>query len=82
MRFTPYTINVVLHHHCSRADFPLSSTPLYRQIIRELSEHELLYLASDNQYCTTERGKAFVEMLLHTPLPVKQWVDPREGRAP
>lgn len=24
-----------------------------------------------------ERGKAFVEMLLAVPLPVKKWVDPR-----
>lgn len=26
----------------------------------------------------TERGKAFVKMLLDTPLPVQKWMDPRE----
>jgi hypothetical protein len=31
---------------------------------------------------TTERGTAFVEMLLATPLPEQKWIDPREPVVP
>jgi hypothetical protein len=27
---------------------------------------------------TTEKGQAFVEMILATPLPVNRWIDPRK----
>jgi hypothetical protein len=29
----------------------------------------------------TPRGKAFVDMLCQTPIPVQRWADPREGQA-
>jgi hypothetical protein len=28
-------------------------------------------------YTITEKGKAFIEMLLNTPLPTLKWIDPR-----
>jgi hypothetical protein len=30
--------------------------------------------------CTTEKGRAYIEMLCNTPLPVMLWADPREAK--
>lgn len=54
------------------------STSLDGDAREELHSHELIgHYDADNHEAITPRGAAYVALLLATPLPVQQWVDPR-----
>lgn len=72
----PGQISLLLHYHFSPAE------PDRNNMTREWTDHflsnDLIERREDGMgYTTTERGRAFVEMLCNTPLPISKWVDPR-----
>jgi hypothetical protein len=51
--------------------------------IQLLKDHILVRFGEDgdsdaDQLTLTEKGKAFVEMILNTPYPIQSWADPRD----
>lgn len=87
--WTPYELEVILHHADSLSRFDRDSAPLYATALANLSERGLfkrVELTSDERamdYSTvrpTEKCKVFVEMLLGTPEPRSVWLDPRDGK--
>lgn len=74
--WSPYDIEVMLHHHCSRAPFSRSGAPAYGDAIRKLKGLGLLEEGASSPQ-TTAAGAALVEMWCKTPIPVIRYVDPR-----
>jgi hypothetical protein len=74
--WTPYEIEIILHHYGSRDVFPRQSAPLYGATIQRLRENGYF----DRDMLATEKCRVFVELLLRTPEPRNIWVDPRDGK--
>lgn len=82
MHITPYVLELVIHHHCSYDLFPRWEAPLYNPTIDELIAEGILERGDDGApYHTTEKGKAWIEMLLATPFPEQKWIDPRKKQS-
>lgn len=85
-KWTPYQIEIVLHHHCSHAPFPRRDAPIYNGTVSDLIQAGVLIDNHDSSVVTTtELGKALVDMWCQQPLPVASYVDPRfrtEGMQP
>ena len=77
--WTPYMIEILLHHHCSTAKFPREDAPAYRTTVEFLVDKGVLFRAGDGTIRATDCGAALVRMWCDTPLPVpfQQWRDPR-----
>lgn len=80
---TPLDLEVILHYHYSQEDFPrLVAGDAAPAVIEAVSRHEgvgLLELnptqsvAQPSVYRITAMGRAFVQALCNTPLPVRCW---------
>lgn len=77
MRWTPYTINVILHHHTRYSPFPENHTKLYEDTVKEFTEIGLFVRAQDGTIATTDMAAALIDLWRCTPLPRQKWVDPR-----
>ena len=73
---TAGTMHVLLWHYFSPEPYPVP-TKIHNDIIADLTNDNLLYLDEAGILRPTERGFAYVEMLLTTPLPQQRWVDAR-----
>lgn len=83
--WTPYEIEIILHHNSSKSPFPRWTAPAYESTVSHLVQREILIAVEAFELdlphiTTTERGKVFVQMLLNTPLPENKWLDPRDGK--
>lgn len=74
--WTPYQIEIVLHHHCSGARFPRESAPAYQETVASLVDAGILQVDEDI-FRTTPLGNALVAMWCSQPLPIAVYVDPR-----
>lgn len=81
--WTPYQIEIVLHHHCSLASFPRQNAPAYSGTVSDLIQAGVLIDNHDSSaVTTTELGKALVDMWCAQPLPVMSFTDPRFTSGP
>lgn len=76
MSWTPYQIEIMLHHHCSAARFSRDNAPAYAETVRGLIDMGLL-VDSDGSIRSTLLGKAMVKLWCSTPIPEMRFVDPR-----
>ncbi|RVP13110.1 hypothetical protein CN085_19555 [Sinorhizobium meliloti] len=81
MRWSPYVIKVILHHHTMFAEFENCNAPIYKPTIEGLVRDGILERKLDGNLGTTELGAALVAMWCETPLPVRTYVDPRKTEA-
>ncbi len=72
-------IRILLHYYISPEPYPEPdrSSPFYRETISWMKVYELMTDETEDAMVMTPRGKAWVEMIRSTPLPVQEWVDPR-----
>jgi hypothetical protein len=80
MAWTPYQIEIILHHHCSLAPFTRWNAPSYNENVAHLIEMGVLVVRANSgelSYATTSLGDALVQLWRDTPLPVAIFVDPR-----
>lgn len=76
---TPLTLHMLLHFHNLIEPFPnVNSAPAVMSALYYLEDSDLI-MWEDGRWQTTPRGKALVNMLCSTPLPVTKWGDPRES---
>jgi hypothetical protein len=73
--WTPHDIEVLLHHYCIQAGWPLGDTPAYRDSIARFAAHGLIDRTDFPR--VTEKGEALIRMWCAQPVPVAQFVDPR-----
>jgi hypothetical protein len=74
---TPFEIEIILHHYGSRGPFPRMLAPLYEPTVAHLVDVGLL--DREDFPAVTDQGRAYVAMLMATPLPTMKWVDPRDN---
>lgn len=78
MLWSPFEIEIILHHHYSLAPFPRESAPAYQGILDRLVESGILQPHEEKgAYVTTSKGNALVCMWCDTPEPVQKYLDPR-----
>lgn len=77
MMWSPYEIDIVLHHHTSHAEYPRRDAPAYPETISRLIECGVLGRDHAGFLSTTGVGQALVSMWCNQPLPVALYVDPR-----
>lgn len=90
--FTPVpgTLRILLHLFVTPAPYPLPErdAPFYREAVNMLAEHGLITAGHPRNnedefhgWAVTSRGRAYIRLLLATPLPVTSpaWQDPRTG---
>lgn len=75
--WTPYQIEIILHHHTGRGRFPRHDAPAYNSTLSDLIHDGVLIDEEPGLVTTTPMGRALVEMWMKTPLPEQKWVDPR-----
>lgn len=76
-QWTPYAIEIILHHHCSNVPFERANAPAYAGYVERLRSAGVLDYDSDSVLRTTAKGQALVSAWCATPAPVMRWVDPR-----
>jgi len=74
--WTPYQIEILLHHYCSGARFPREDAPAYPGELKGLMDIGLLEYVNGIPRATP-RGQALIGMWCATPLPEQCFVDPR-----
>jgi len=82
MLWTPYEIELILHHRASLAPFPRKDAPAYADTVSRLVEMGILTTGVDIKsgiFHVTPKGEALVEMWLNTPEPIQKFIDPRFG---
>jgi hypothetical protein len=75
---TPFELEVLMHYFVSQSEFQRINAPAFKGAVGRLIGDDLLEL--DGSYKVTTRGRAYMYMLLDTPLPEHGWVDPRTNR--
>lgn len=75
-------IQVLLHFHVSPEPYPRANAPAVQDAIKMFLKEGMIVERDEQSglgmaYDTTIRGRAYVEMLKHTPFPVCVWMDPR-----
>lgn len=83
---TPYDLKLLLHIYVTPINFEHAGTEHYEGVIQDFlmrgiikQETEFSY-HNEHGYALTEKGKAWLEMILSTPVPVNRWIDPRDEK--
>jgi len=78
---TPYELTVLIHHYTSLGCFEYSNTELYKNtVIRFVFDGLFIQCSNrDNGYAVTDLGKAWISVILKTPIPKLAYVD-AEGK--
>ena len=74
---TPLELEVLLHIYYSPEINPLMESMAGSAALRRFAEENTIFLDPEGTYRLTEKGDTFVKMLLATPIPIQQWIDPR-----
>ena len=85
MKFVPFALNMILHYYTTPEPWTNTSgvtDEWHSYFIRErlLDQCPKKHPIDDDSYVITDKGRAFVDMLCNTPLPVTGWRDPRTGQ--
>jgi len=73
---SPLAIVMLLHFHNNPVPFTGIEHGPQQDIVKCFLGNKIIYHESGS-YRTTEKGRAFVNMILKTPFPVTKYVDPR-----
>jgi len=78
---TPLHIRLMLHYYAIASEYEPLEAKATQEYLTELVNDGLLKYRVPNDYTNsyeaTERGKIWVQMILNTPYPQQEWVDPR-----
>jgi len=79
MKVTPMFIGLFLHIHTSPEEFDIPDTITRQRCLEEMEAKDLIKQNDkwEHGYLLTERGEAWLKMLLSTPLPRKVYLDPQ-----
>lgn len=78
---TPYEIELLLKIYYSFHYSNDYSNAAETQAVWKFVHNHMIELEKDDKDCwyeLTEKGKAFVDMILNTPYPIQTWTDPRK----
>jgi hypothetical protein len=82
---TPFELDILLHYYGCADDHEVieKNPPIWSMTLAAFIEEDLLTANLPGgewhgQYRLTERGRAYIRMVLKVPLPVQLWVHPDE----
>ncbi len=75
--WTPYAIEIILHHYCSKAKFSRPDAPAYVECVKSLTDQGILVPNEFGYADVTHKGEALIKAWCATPVPIQKWVDPR-----
>lgn len=84
--WTPAQLRYLLHFYVTTSPFPdpERASQHFAESMALFSHHGIVTRHNggklDREYSLTELGNAFIQMLIATPLPQRQFVDPRSQR--
>lgn len=76
MMWSPFDIEIMLHHYHSYDRCPRADAPIYPERLAALVGKGLLEYVDGIPH-STDLGAALVRMWCETPIPVAKYVDPR-----
>ena len=78
---TPYELRILLHYYSLPGDPEEIKAPIGPRTLTEFIRAGLIERSpekiDDADWHLTDRGLAYIKLVLDTPFPVMQWVDPR-----
>lgn len=78
---SPNDIEVLIHCHCQPIPHPRRGAPAVSEALQRFVRDGIIELSSEpGVFHTTSKGAAWLRMILATPYPESQWVDPRDGK--
>jgi len=77
---TPCHLEILMHYYVSPTVYPQHDAPAVIEYTQWLVDNGVLesHLDGESGYEVTEKGKAWIDLILATPMPVMKWCDPRE----
>lgn len=77
MMMTPNDLEILLHHYVSPCEFPRREADAYKKAVKMFLADGVFDHEDDGGYRVTEKGKAWIVMILSTPMPKLKYCDPR-----
>lgn len=77
---TPYELSVLIHHYTSPAKFEHCHKTLYTATVQTFVNQSVFRrdTEKDNGYRVTNLGKAWLQVILQTPLPKQVYADAQD----
>lgn len=75
--YSPFRVRLLLHIHCMTEPFENRSAAMEEALVDLLDIGAIRPCDRLPGFETTELGKAWVDLICQTPVPVVKWVDPR-----
>lgn len=72
---SPSDIEVLIHCHSCPYPHPRIDAPAVSEAISWFCSLGIIDAIGEDTYITTERGKAWLQMIQNTPFPTRAWVD-------
>jgi hypothetical protein len=72
---TPFHLEILLHYSYSNQPFERATASAHDEVARDLVKLGVLEVCGDG-YQGNDKGRAWVDFMLKTPLPVQKWVLP------
>ncbi len=80
---TPNDIEILIHYHSCPEPHPRIHAPAVEDSIRNFLADGILELRKtdkEDTFRTTEKGRAWLQMILDTPYPTLVWVDEKGNK--
>jgi len=74
---TPNHLDVLVHYYTTPGDHPHVASQAVLEAIADLEEEEILRRDSQGDIHVSEKGCAWLKLMLNTPYPIQKRVDPR-----
>jgi hypothetical protein len=79
MPITPNALDILIHYYVSPKQHPRFDAPAVQESIKEFCQKGILK-QNNESFITTDKGKAWIEMILETPYPIQKFINPLTGQ--
>lgn len=79
---SPFKMDVLMHYYCMAVPHPKVMSKGVQEYIHDLVEDGVMIMdeESGTGFRMTEKGYAWIQMILDTPMPISVWTDPRQTK--
>ena len=79
---SPSNLEVLIHYHCTASQHLRYEAPAIIEATKKFLRDDIIKVDYGNEsgYSTTEKGRAWLSMILKTPYPTQCWVDDNGNR--
>jgi hypothetical protein len=78
---TPNDLDILIHYYVCPDIHERYYAPAVMESCREFVQSGIFVSSGeDGIFSVTEKGRAWMELILNTPMPILKWIDPREEK--